>query len=154
MRLLILYLFLWLPGLASAQAPLWLVNCSNQQQSDALVCEAAQSIVLTENGQRLATTALTKRSDDEKLTATFTLPLGLFLPAGLKVTLDELSLLDMEITTCDASGCYATSELTTENVEQMTNGELLKLTVERLDRETVEFAFGLQGLAQAVSILP
>jgi len=138
----------------SAQAPLWLVSCNNQNDPGRLMCEMAQSIVLTEGNQRVATAAFVKSAGEEELMAVFTLPIGLFLPAGLKLAVDEIELGEFEFQSCDTQGCYAMGNAEESWPQTLVEGTDLRLTIESEDRQTVDFTFPLEGFGQSLDVMP
>lgn len=141
-------------GMAAAQTPLWLASCSNQADASVLTCELAQSIVLTEDNQRVATAAFLKSAGSAEVTAIFTLPLGLFLPAGVAVAVDDASLGTLEFRSCDAQGCYATAPAPEDWQAAMQSGTKMTLTIERPDQQAVTFTFPLQGFSTSFDLLP
>ncbi|TCS61498.1 invasion protein IalB [Primorskyibacter sedentarius] len=147
-------LFFCAATMASAQAPLWLVSCNNQNDPARLMCEVAQSIVLSEGNQRVATAAFVKPAGDAEHTAVFTLPVGLYLPAGLKLSVDDQDLGELAFQSCDAQGCYATGAAGETWPVTMAEGEELKITIQRQDRQTVNFSFPLEGFRESIDIMP
>lgn len=139
---------------ASAQEPLWLVSCNNQNDPERLMCEVAQSIVLSEDNRRVATAAFVKPAGEDELTAVFTLPVGLYLPAGLKLTVDETALGELAFQSCDGQGCYATRTADETWPQAMSEGTELKITIESQDRQTIDFTFPLEGFGQSLDLMP
>lgn len=140
--------------MSSAQAPLWLVSCNNQNDPARLTCEVAQSIVLSEGNRRVATAAFVKSAGEEEITAVFTLPVGLFLPAGLKLGVDDSDLGELAFRSCDGQGCYAMGPVEDGWPEAMSEGAELRLTIESQDRQTIDFTFPLDGFGQSLGIMP
>ena len=139
---------------ALAQSPLWLVSCNNQNDPERLMCEVAQSIVVSEGNQRVATAAFVKSAGEEELTAVFTLPVGLYLPAGLKLAVDETALGDMTFQSCDAQGCYATGTADDTWMQALSDGSELKITIESQDRQPIDFTFPLADFGQSLGVMP
>jgi invasion protein IalB len=140
--------------MASAQAPLWLVSCNNQNDPSRLTCEVAQSIVLSEGNQRVATAAFVRSAGDEDLTAVLTLPVGLFLPAGLRLAVDDTELGELPFQSCDGQGCYAMGTAGDDWAQAMSDGAELRLTIESQDRQTIDFTFPLEGFGQSLALMP
>lgn len=137
-----------------AQAPLWLVSCNNQNDPARLMCEVAQSIVTSEGEQRLATAAFVKPAGDAELTAVFTLPVGLYLPAGLKLSVDGTELDALTFQSCDGQGCYATGTAGENWPQIMSEGTELNITIQSQDRQTIDFRFPLDGFAESIDVMP
>jgi invasion protein IalB len=139
---------------AIAQAPLWLVSCNNQNDPERLMCEVAQSIVLSEGNRRIATAAFVKPAGADEMTAVFTLPVGLYLPAGLQLSVDETELGELSFQSCDGQGCYATAPAAESWPQAMSEGTNLTVTIESQDRQTIDFTFPLEGFAQSLGVMP
>lgn len=140
--------------MAPAQASLWLVSCNNQNDPARLMCEVAQSIVMKEGEQRVASAAFVKTSGDAELTAVFTLPVGLYLPAGLKLSVDDTELDALTFQSCDGQGCYATGTAGESWPQILSDGTELNLTIQSHDRQTIDFGFPLEGFAESIAVMP
>lgn len=139
---------------ACAQEPIWLVNCSNQTSGSTLSCDVAQSIVVAETNQRLATTRFFKDAGSSETTAAITLPLGLFLPAGVSLSAGENDLGNAQVEACDGDGCYAAIKLTDGWEEQLAGQDVLIVSAQTLARETISFSFPLDGFPASWSLVP
>jgi invasion protein IalB len=53
------------------------------------------------------------------------LPLGLFLPVGAKLQVDEGKPLDLQVQTCEAQGCFAGSAMDAELLAAIKAGKQL-----------------------------
>ena len=143
----------WAQDSAATQPP-WLIGCSNQINSFELVCEMSQSIVLAEGNQRLATAGFVKTAEADVITGSFTLPVGLFLPAGLSVSVDSATLGSIGFESCDAQGCYANTDVSEDWVSAMKAGSTLTLDIQRLDQEVLSLGFDLAGFGDVLAVMP
>ena len=66
-----------------------------------------QTAVLTKTGQLIVLINIRVPSDTRAPVAVIQLPLGLNLPAGAKLQVDDGKVTDLQIQTCEARGCYA-----------------------------------------------
>jgi len=135
-------------------APPWLIGCSNQADATVLTCEMSQSIVLTEGNQRLATVAFVKQAGEAPVTGVFTLPVGVFLPAGLTILVDESELGKLDFNSCDGQGCYASAPAEFDWVQAMQSGTQLSLAIARGDGEILNFGFDLTGFSEIYEVMP
>lgn len=149
-----LALILASPATAQDAPPPWLAACSNQAAATQLMCEVSQSIVLTEGNQRLASVAFRKAAGDETVGYLFTLPVGLLLPAGLGLSVDDNAIAALSFQSCDAQGCYASGEAPGAWIEAMSNGTQMALTIQRTDTEEVTLGFDLNGFGAVFGLLP
>jgi invasion protein IalB len=143
-----------LPAAAQDGLPPWLVSCQNRPDPGRLDCELAQSIVTTQNNQRVATVALRKAAGQEGVTAALTFPVGAYLPAGWAATVDGNPVADGAFLSCDVQGCYAEAPADAAWLDAMRSGTDFTLSIDRMDRQSVEFTFPLDGFAAALDLMP
>lgn len=132
----------------------WLVSCSNQAESAVLQCETSQSIIAGPQSQRLATVSVLRAVGDNAATGLFTLPIGLNLPAGLTISVDDTDLLNLPFQSCDAQGCYALSPLEAGHITALSDGAELVLTVQSQAKENIRISFELRGFKQSLALVP
>ena len=77
------------------------------------------------------------------------LPLGLNLPAGAKLQIDEGKASDMQIQTCEARGCYANLPISPEMLATLKSGKQLKVSFQNLAKETITIPMPLADFAAA-----
>jgi len=70
-----------------------------------------QTAVLSKTGQLIVLVNIRVPSDTHSPVALVQLPLGLNLPGGAKLQVDEGKVLDVQIQTCEARGCYASAPI-------------------------------------------
>ncbi|WP_302477707.1 invasion associated locus B family protein [Ruegeria arenilitoris] len=134
--------------------PLWSVTCSNLVSVNELVCEMTQSIVLSENNQRLASIAFVKTSGKDETEAVLTLPFGLSFPEGLVAKVDDAQVAELEFLTCEAQGCLARSPVSSEWASTMRAGAQLRIEAQNSLGEPITFGFDLTGFSQVSDLLP
>lgn len=138
----------------SETPPPWQVACSSQTGGTALICEMTQTIVLTENNQRLTSIAFLKSSGEDTVEVVLTLPFGLLFSEGIVARVDETAVARLEFLTCEAQGCFARSDVSTEWLAAMRAGN--QLTIETTNRigEPITFGFDLVGFSQVSDLMP
>jgi len=77
------------------------------------------------------------------------LPLGLNVPAGAKFQVDDGKTVDLAIQTCENSGCYASTPVTSELLGAMKSGKQLKVLFQNLAKETITVPMPLNDFAAA-----
>jgi len=77
------------------------------------------------------------------------LPLGLNLPAGAKLQVDDGKTSDLQIQTCEARGCYAGTPIAPELLAALKSGKQLKLSFQNLAKETITIPMPLADFAAA-----
>lgn len=135
-------------------APLWSVNCSNLVNGSELVCEMTQSIVLTENNQRLTAIAFVKSAGKDETETVLTLPFGLLFSEGLVASVDGTEVARLEFLTCEAQGCFARSPVSEEWMSAMRAGDQLKIEGKNRVGDPISFGFNLAGFSKVSDLLP
>ena len=77
------------------------------------------------------------------------LPLGLNLPAGAKLQVDDGKTSDLQIQTCEARGCYANVPIAPDMLAAMKSGKQLKVSFQNLAKETITIPMPLADFAAA-----
>ena len=88
-------------------------------------------------------------SDTHTPIAVIQLPLGLNLPAGAKLQVDDGKTTDVQIQTCEQRGCYANAPIAPEMLAAMKTGKQLKVTFQNLAKEVIAIPMPLTDFATA-----
>ncbi|EEE35952.1 Invasion associated locus B protein [Rhodobacteraceae bacterium KLH11] len=135
-------------------APPWMVNCGNPGNGTELVCEMTQSIVLTENNQRLTSIAFVKPASNDEIETVITLPFGLLISEELIAKVDDTEVARLEFLTCEAQGCFARSTVSPEWMSAMRAGNQLTIESKNTAGDPIAFGFDLTGFSKVSDILP
>jgi invasion protein IalB len=73
-----------------------------------------QTAVLSKTGQLIVLINIRVPTDTHTPVALVQLPLGLNLPDGAKLQVDDGKVTNLPIQTCEARGCYANAQTTTQ----------------------------------------
>ena len=130
-------------------APGWIARCSSANRGAPLECAAEQTAVLTKTGQLIVLINIRVPGDTRTPVAIVQLPLGLNLPAGAKLQVDDGKTTDLQIQTCEARGCYANTPITPEMLAAMKTGKQLKVSFQNLAKETIAIPMPLADFAAA-----
>ena len=88
-------------------------------------------------------------SDTRTPNAVIQLPLGLNLPAGAKLQVDEGKVSDLQIQTCEQRGCYANSPISPELLAAMKSGKQLKVSFQNLTKKIITIPMPLADFTAA-----
>jgi invasion protein IalB len=88
-------------------------------------------------------------SDTHAPVALVQLPLGLNLPAGAKLQVDDGKVIDLPIQTCENRGCYASTPIAPELLATLKSGKQLKVSFQNLAKETIAIPMPLADFAAA-----
>ena len=136
-------------GAAAAPPPGWIARCGSGSRSSSLECAIEQSAVLTKTGQLIVLINIRVPAETRAPIALVQLPLGLNLPAGAKLQIDEGKASDMQIQTCEARGCYANLPVSPEMLATLKSGKQLKVSFQNLAKETITIPMPLADFAAA-----
>ena len=127
----------------------WITRCTSQTRAGSLECAVEQSIVKTDTRQTVALFRVQVPAETRAPAMLVQLPLGLFIPAGLGLQIDDQKASTQPIHTCDAGGCYVTGPLAAELLGQLQTGKTLRLRFQNLAKETIDVSMPLDGFASA-----
>ncbi len=129
------------------QAPGWAVQCANPGKG--LACRASQTVIMAKTRQLLTGVSVTKPEAGKDAAMMLHLPLGLFNPAGVTLTVDDQKAETLAIQTCDAKGCYAGAAMTPERMAAMSKGTKLSVTFQDLNKKPITIPVPLKGFEDA-----
>ena len=133
----------------SAPSPGWIARCSSGSRSSSLECAIEQSAVLTKTGQLIVLINIRVPAETRAPIALVQLPLGLNLPAGAKLQIDDGRTAELQIQTCEARGCYANLPISPDMLATLKNGKQLKVSFQNLAKETITIPMPLGDFAAA-----
>ncbi len=138
------------PADANAQSqPVWTSRCASDGRQAALFCEVEQSLYMTKTGQLVASVNVKLPPETRQPVMMIQLPVGLFLPAGVNLQIDEGRPQPLVIQTCDLKGCYAATTLSPDLLGSMKSAKRLSVVFQNLNKENVTLAFVLSGFAES-----
>jgi invasion protein IalB len=140
------------PAAGSAPAappPGWAVRCSSVSRDAPLECAIEQTAVLTKTGQLIVLVSIRVPGDTHTPVALVQLPLGLNLPAGAKLQVDDGKAIDLQIQTCENRGCYASTPIAPDMLAALKSGKQLKVSFQDMAKETIAIPIPLADFAAA-----
>jgi invasion protein IalB len=140
------------PANAAAPAPAppgWPARCTSASRDAPLECAIEQTAVLSKTGQLLVLVNVRVPSDTHAPVALVQLPLGLNLPVGAKLQVDDGKVVDLQIQTCENRGCYASTPIAPELLAAFKSGKQLKISFQNLGKETITIPMPLADFAAA-----
>ena len=137
-------------GAAPAAAPPgWAARCTSASREAPLECVIEQTAVLSKTGQLIVLVNIRVPSDTHTPVILIQLPLGLNLPAGAKLQVDDGKSIDLQIQTCEARGCYTSAPIAPEQLAAMKSGKQLKISFQNLGKEVITIPMPLADFAAA-----
>jgi invasion protein IalB len=129
--------------------PGWVARCSSVSRDSPPECAMEETAVLTKTGQLVILVNLRVTSDTRTPVILVQLPLGLNLPAGIKLQVDEGKTADMQIQTCENRGCYASMPVPPDFLAALKSGKQLKVSFQNLGKETIAIPMPLSDFGAA-----
>jgi invasion protein IalB len=134
---------------ANAPTPGWLARCSSASRDAPLECAIEQQAVLTKTGQLVVLVNIRVPSDTHAPVALVQLPLGMNLPSGAKLQVDDGKATDLQIQTCESRGCYASAPVAADMLAALKGGKQLNVSFQTLAKETIKVPMPLADFAAA-----
>jgi invasion protein IalB len=129
--------------------PGWVARCVTASRAAPLDCEIQESAFVSKTGQLLVQVNVRVASDTHAPVALLLLPLGLNLPVGAKLQVDEGKPVDLQIQTCEQRGCYGNLPVAPDFLTQLRSGKELKVSFQNLAKETMTIPLPLADFAAA-----
>jgi invasion protein IalB len=133
---------------AAAQPPAWTSHCASAARGSAPDCSIAQTAYLSQTGQMIASVSIRLPASTKQPVMMVHVPVGLYLPAGVGVQVDEGKVETLVIQTCDLKGCYAATTVAPELMAEMTRGKRFSVIVQNLSRQNVTVPLTLTQFAE------
>ena len=106
-----------------------------------------QTAVLSKTGQLIVLVNIRVPADTRAPVALVQLPLGLHLPGGAKLQVDDGKATDLQIQTCENRGCYAGSPIAPDLLAALRSGKQLKVSFQNLGKENITIPIPLTDFA-------
>ena len=125
----------------------WVSRCTSARRDAPLECAMEPTAVLTKTGQLIVLVNIRVPGDTRAPVALIQLPLGLNLPVGAKLQVDDGKAVDVPIQTCEARGCYINAPIAADVLAQLKSGKQLKVSFQNLGKETISIPMPLADFA-------
>lgn len=137
----------------------WTKRCVTEPNSKKQICEIAQAL-LAETGQFLMSVTISEMQDNTKKGLTIVTPIGMLLPPGVRVHIDQHQLpKDIPYSACiappnQAAVCIAEMEIDTAFVNQLKKSQTMRIQVINGQRRTIDFVFTTKDFAKTYDGAP
>ncbi len=126
----------------------WRASCAAADRTAPLDCALEQRAFVSQSGQLLVAVTVRVDGKDRKPALMVHTPLGLYLPAGVTIGVDEAKPDTLGLQTCDATGCYAGTALSDALLARMAGGRQLSVGFQDLLKRDVSVSMPLDGFAE------
>jgi invasion protein IalB len=131
----------------------WTLRCGVPQNAPAgaaRICEIGQELRREAGGrQQRVLTVLVARGVDNSGQLTLITPLGLALPAGLRLTVGEQAAVELSYSTCRPIGCISSIRLEGDLLAAFMAGTAATVRVRTFEGQDVGVGFSLNGFTEA-----
>jgi invasion protein IalB len=135
-------------GEAPREAPAaWRVECTGDGKT--LDCRAVQQLFQRESRQLVVSMMVRKATDPKGAAVTLMLPLGLNLTEPIQLKIDNGQPEKQSIQTCTNVGCFLVFNANERFVTAMRSGAELKITMQDVNKRTVDIGLPLVGFGLA-----
>lgn len=131
----------------------WLVSCEPDSENGRQGCFIVQNLVLREGGQRVLQVAIGFVAGTPDPIALISLPLGISLPPGTTMQIDEGESKRIAIERCEPNGCRAGIKLSAEVIKNLISGEQLLITFYDAKREPIDVPLSLKGIEEGLAAI-
>ena len=131
----------------------WTLRCESAPTDDHHGCVMLQNLVLKTGGQPVLQFAIGLAPAGANPTVLLSLPLGISLPPGITIRIDDGKAATFPVERCEPDGCRAGMKLRDATIEQLAAGKRLKITFFDGERQPINVPLSLDGFADAFKAL-
>jgi invasion protein IalB len=114
---------------------------------------AIRQVILNKDGKPMLAVAMGYFGPKREAGALFDLPLGLFLPTGVVLTIPGTEPVRVIIQTCQPQGCRAGLILAADVLAALKKADSAQVTVESAERKKLSTTISLKGFSKAFATL-
>jgi invasion protein IalB len=149
-----------MPTVASAQGTVrsvhddWQIRCENPPGAQNEQCALFQSVVAEDRANVGLTVLVLKTADAKSRLMRIQAPLGVLLPAGLGLKIDNVDVGRAGFVRCLPRGCYAEVMMDDELIKKLRNGTSATFFIFQTPEEGIGFPVSLKGFGPGYDKLP
>jgi invasion protein IalB len=160
-------------GLAAAPAPLaaqseadegsdietqrfesWTVRCRPASETEPRTCRMHQQLVAQEDGKPVLRMVVGRFGPENILGAVIVVPIGVRLPPGLGIQIDEGPIRTFPFEICDSSSCQARAVLEADLLKDLKAGLVGTVKFQNAAGQVLGIPVSLKGFSAALKALP
>lgn len=134
----------------------WALTCRTNAESGQRQCSMFQRLVVQDTNQVALNVAIGFLQSEEGArvpVAVFTFPLGIFLPAGAELQVDDTEPTQLQIERCFQRGCQSGLALDDKRLAQFRAGSSANVTVMQSREQSIDLTVSLSGFSAAFDAL-
>lgn len=132
----------------------WTKQCEQLPQRSEPTCYLFQNMVLKETGQRVMLITLGYLGENpNQLVSILSLPLGIYLPAGVRFRVEDGTVATMVVQHCDNEGCKAAMPIDPLLFQALTTNDSAQVQMVNTQRKELALPVSLKGLPEGFKAL-
>jgi len=131
----------------------WRAQCIASSDKQGANCHIFQDLLQKESGKRVLHIAIGHLPGKQPLAIIITLPLGISLPPGLSIRIDEKDPRQLAIQACFSNGCQAAFELDPQWQKKLTTGKRAEVIFYNIHNQAISIPVSLKGISAAMKTL-
>jgi invasion protein IalB len=149
-----------LAGPAAAQGAVksvhgdWQIRCDTPPGAQSEQCALMQSVTAEDRPNVGLTVIVLKTTDQKSRLMRVVAPLGVLLPSGLGLKIDNVDVGRAGFVRCLPNGCVAEVTMDDKLIEQMRNGQTSTFIIFQTPEEGIGFPMSLKGFGEGFDKLP
>jgi invasion protein IalB len=132
----------------------WQIRCDTPPGAQAEQCALIQSVVAEDRSNAGLTVILLKTADQKSRLMRVVAPLGVLLPSGLGLKLDNADVGRAGFVRCLPNGCVAEVQMDDKLLNQLKTAKTATFIIFETPEEGIGFPLSLNGLAEGYDQLP
>ena len=132
----------------------WQVRCETPPGATKEMCALVQSIAAEDRPNISLIVIILKTADGKNRLLRVIAPLGVLLPSGLGLKIDDVDIGHAGFVRCQPSGCIAEVVMEDKLIEQLKNGKNAVFIIFQTPEEGVGIPLALSGFKEAFTELP
>jgi invasion protein IalB len=132
----------------------WQIRCETPPGAQSEQCALFQSVVAEDRANVGITVLVLKTADQKSRLMRVQVPLGVLLPAGLGLKVDQADVGRAGYVRCLPRGCYAEVVLDDALISKMKTGQTATFFIFQTPEEGIGFPMGLKGFGEGYDKLP
>ena len=132
----------------------WQIRCDTPPGAQAEQCALIQSVVAEDRSNAGLTVIVLKTADQKSKLMRVVAPLGVLLPSGLGLKIDNVDVGRAGFVRCQAGGCFAEVILDDALIGQLRTGKSATFIIFNTPEEGIGIPLELQGFREGFAKLP
>ena len=131
----------------------WAVVCRQLKEDAPQRCVLRQDIILRQSGKRVLNVSIGRPAKDKPYIAAVTAPLGILLPAGLTLQVDEKDLVRFQLRLCNVNGCQGQFPVSPDVRKVFSDGQNGRVIFRQPNGRPLRVGFSLNGFREGFAEL-